>query len=565
MSQSRQWNNRLARHPFGVLGLICLGFSLIYTQSNPFDTNSIFGFTPVTPLVAGAAGLLLCVAVRQRVQKLLLCLGATLAALGGFLLSLFLPDPNVAVLSIGAILLGLLAVYFYGSGGLTPQRVLILLMAAGFLLRLFYILYTPVTARQHDVWQFSYKPFAGFEDYRHAEYIEYIATHLTLPEVDPTAVGLSQLYHPPLHHLLCGLWLRLQWELGVPYATSYENLQLLTLFYSSATMVLTYRLLGALGISQKSATVGVALVAFHPTLILMSGSVNNDMLSLTLGLWAVERAVRWYRNPTFCNILWVALGVGLAMMTKLSAGLIAPAIALLFVWRWVTAYGTPRFIKLTGQFALFGVVCLPLALWWQVKNALLYRLPLTFVPALSQNSGQYVGDTPFLTRWLGVEKGCWNQLFVAFQQQGAAYNEYNPTLSLLKTALFGEFTLFDAHHPAYLLGMAACYALFAAQLGMIVLVVYALWKLVRRYYRSPLFWAFLLLGVTVTVSYYRFCFAYPQTCTQNFRYALPLLWCGAGALAGLFQIGTKKERLAVGILTTAFCLTAGAVYLLLGL
>jgi hypothetical protein len=257
--------------------------------------------------------------------------------------------------------------------------------------------------------------------------------------------------------------------------------------------------------------------------------------------------------------------MGLAMMTKLSAGLLAPAIGLLFVWRWVTAYGTYRFMKLTGQFALFGSVCVPLALWWQVKNALLYRLPLTFVPALSENSGQYVGDISPLARWFGLEKDCFGQLFVAFQHQGATYNEYNPTLSLLKSALFGEFTLFSNQHPAYTLGMVACYLLFVAQLAMIGLVLYTIGKLAGKSYKSPLFWAFALLGLVVTVSYYRFCFAYPQSCTANFRYALPLLWCGVCTLSRLYQKGTQRERWAATIITTAFCVSSAAVYLLLGL
>ena len=108
--------------------------------------------------------------------------------------------------------------------------VILCLMAAGFLLRLWYVLYTPVNVRQHDVFSFgAEEPITVFSNYRHAEYIEYICRYLSLPEVDPRAAGLSQLYHPPLHHLLAGLWLRLQLALGSGYRRAVESIQLLTL------------------------------------------------------------------------------------------------------------------------------------------------------------------------------------------------------------------------------------------------------------------------------------------------------------------------------------------------
>ncbi|MCQ2560357.1 MAG: glycosyltransferase family 39 protein, partial [Clostridia bacterium] len=339
---------------------------------------------------------------------------------------------------------------------LSERNLIWLMMGLGFWLRLCYVLYTTVDTRQHDVWGFS-EAFTDFTYYRHGEYIQYIATHLKLPEVDPTLVGLSQVYHPPLHHLLAGLWLRLNLTLGVPFAQACENIQFLTLFYSTLCTVFGYKTLQLLKVKGKALMVGTAILSFHPTLTILAGSVNNDVLCTALSFFAVYATVRWYQNPTIKNILAIAFGLGFAMMTKLSAGLLAPAIAFVFVYRWWKSYGEGCFGKTTVQFLLFGLICVPLGLWWPVKNAVLYGIPINYVPALSADSGQYLGGYSVIQRLFGCPKESLSQIFMCWtEQNGAPYNEYGSLLALLKTSLFGEFTLFSSGT----IGETACKILF---------------------------------------------------------------------------------------------------------
>lgn len=61
---------------------------------------------------------------------------------------------------------------------LTASRVLLLMMAAGFLLRAAYILYTTVLTRQHDMGTFD-------NIYGHAGYIRYLYDNGHLPDFDP--------------------------------------------------------------------------------------------------------------------------------------------------------------------------------------------------------------------------------------------------------------------------------------------------------------------------------------------------------------------------------------------
>ena len=52
--------------------------------------------------------------------------------------------------------------------------------------------------------------------------------------------------------------------------------------------------------------IAFAIVAFHPTFIILSGSVNNDILSLTFMFGAILNTIVWYREQTLKNIMKIA-------------------------------------------------------------------------------------------------------------------------------------------------------------------------------------------------------------------------------------------------------------------
>ena len=559
----------ITKHPFLLLGLFCLLLAGVFTQDPACELLT------TAPLAVGLVTLVATAWVFPHVKLM-----ATIVGGGVFtLLFLFfitlmnLPfSLSLGITGLSALLV--ITVCLWLAKQLTAKRGVLLLFAAGFLLRLCYVLYTTVVTRQHDVWYFTNGDFYGFYHQRHAEYIEYIATYLNLPVTDPTAVGLSQLYHPPFHHLLAGLWLRLNTLLGFSYPAACENIQLLTLFYSCAIMVLGYKILRFLGCKGFSLFLPLAILTFHPTFILMAGSVNNDLLSITLAIYALYATLRWAKEPTVKHIVLIALGVGFSMMSKLSGGLVAPAIALVFVWKWWESAQKKNgsFFPLFRQFALFGIICIPLALWWQTRNLILFDLPLTYVPALSENSGQYLGDYTVAQRLLGVPKESLREIFVVWRDQGiqAEYNEFNCLLALLKSSMFGEFTLFDSASPLALhkAGIVASKILFYANFALIACSlgcgIYLFTKKEQRH--SPAFWLFALVWGVLLVSYIRFCFSYPQTCTQNFRYAVPTLMAGCAWLG----LGLKytKNRIFCGVLTACtlvFCLGSATCYTLLGL
>lgn len=435
-----------------------------------------------------------------------------------------------------------------------------LIMVTSFAIKLCYVLYTSFYTRQHDVGSFD-------GEKGHAGYIEYILKNRGLPDFDPRT--RYQYYHPPLHHTVSAAWIYLCEEVfGVSRNNARESLQMLMLFYSVASLIVVYKLLRHFGFKGKALILPLALFAFHPSYILSSGSINNDQLSNLLTLVAILLTMRWCKSPTLRNIIPIALAIGFAMMSKLNAGIVAPAVAVMFLWQLVKhKEELGRFMK---QFCIFGVIVFPLALWWQVKNKLMFHMPFDYVPNIGTEH-QYVGDD-IIGRLTDFAPKQFSSVFECFIQYGDAYDEYNPTVAILKNSLFGEyldtpnFPNGNVIVPTLLFWLAAVLAL----LAVVVTVVFLFKKSTRLPLYAKVFfggyWAFAMYY------FYLFCYLYPNTCTQNFRYIQPLMVVGVVQYAMTFdELEGGKETLLKKIFVrgltaalAAFGLLSIAVYLLVG-
>lgn len=554
----------LLSHPFLLLAAACL------------VVNALFDGTS-GPLVSGemlcaliGAGVFLglysvCRAGLERGKKLQRFFTVmAVAALIIILLILFLQSEHrLGVLLVGGFAALILAgVLLAVNHMLTVNRLIVLLALAGFLLRLVYILYTPVYERQHDVWYFG-------GERGHAAYIEYFYNELKIPDFDPRTRW--QFYHPPLHHMLSALWMRLNTALGMDYERVKEGVQVLTLFYSSACMILFYKLLRAFSLKGAALVIPFALICFHPSLIIMAGSINNDILSITLALAAILATVRWYQKPTAKRIVPVALAVGGSMMAKLSGGLVAPAIAFVFLIKLIQEKG--QFKRYVGQFCLFAVICVPLGLWWSVSNLIRFGMPLNYVPMLSLRDEQYIGGYTVMQRLFDWDPGQLASPFTAWGKYSLSnYYEHNVFLNLIKTSTFGEFTLSltaEGITPVAWVLLAANAVMIALSLAAMVLV------LCRR--KSIPWQMKTFLGLVYAVvlgSYLKFCFDFPHTCTMNFRYAVPTLFMGALFLGIWLQkpftaekwskAPAKAVQWSASAAAAVFCLASLTLFTVLG-
>lgn len=408
--------------------------------------------------------------------------------------------------------LALTGVFLIYNGKNSDRRTAFLLCAMGFCMRLAYVLATPCYSRQHDVGRFG-------DDSGHAAYITYLYENLHLPDFDVREIW--QFYHPPLHHSIAALWMRLLTACGIPFDHAGESVQLLTLAYSCIALVLFRKILAHFDLKGAAMAVPLGIMAFHPTFLILAGSINNDMLSITFLLASVLLTLRWFREPKLSTILMLALTIGLGMMTKLSVWMAAPAAAAAFLIILYRRRKEP--LPCLKQFVLFGILCVPLGLGWGVRNLLKWGVPITYVPMLSDESVQFVGNIPVWRRLLDFSLPQWAYVYDCFEMYGQSYNEYNPTMGLLKTAMFDEL-INPANYPT-IAGFGEL--LFFSQVLLCLLAAAAMVMVCRK--RSALICTQekALLGITfgiTFISYYSFCITFAHVCTQNIRYATPLIF-----------------------------------------
>lgn len=426
----------------------------------------------------------------------------------------------INILKVFGIFVLFLLIVLLVTKQMTVKLGIFIIIVCGLGLRFIYILYTSIETRQQDV-----HSFGGVDG--HAAYIEYIYNNLRLPDFNPK--DRFQFYHPPLHHIISAVFLKFIDFTGATWEKAKESLQFLTLFYSGCHLIFTFRLFREIKLKGISLLVAILIIAANPTMIILSGSINNDMLSICLMQCAIYYAVIWFKTPTLSNIIKLAIFIGLGMMAKLSVVFIAPAVALLFFTKLISK--NQKIKEVLYQFFVFGLISVPLGLWWGVRNFILYKLPFTYVPTLGVGSHQYIGDYNVFERLFDFSFYQFKSVCVAW---GEPYFEHNIFIGLLKTSVFGEQTLSSTNAVFYKFAEAMFYInLIIVIIALISMVILLIKRATDCEYPYKVF--FTVLYITFVFSYIQFCFAYPHTCTQNIRYVTPSIWIGAMAIGLTIQ------------------------------
>jgi len=430
------------------------------------------------------------------------------------------------------------------------------LITLGFALRLYYNDLTPYNVSKHDL-GYATGLHSGYVGSGHLGYIEHICRTGALPDFDPSTRW--SFYNPPLFHILASVILGLFHFPGEGIDTgAWELVQLLPSVAILFAVIGTYRLLRELGAHGVPLLIGVTIVSFHPSLSYLSLTLNNDALAFTFTVWAVYYAVRWFREPKMRTILALAACIGLGMMTKLSVALVAPPVALLFAVRFFRDKTWGTYI---GQFAAFLGVCVPLGLFWGIRNYLRFELSPLYVQALPETSSQNISGYSIAERF-GFPSS--EELFRVNSSWSRPNPDYNVWGQTLRTSLFDDNMLsWESVGEEW----GRLLMLLSVILAVLLLLTFV-WGMLRRGQHSvPLrifFGGFFLL----TLAYFvKFCIDFPMTCTLHFRYLLPLLLLGAVGLCAWWE-STKKGVTAkillslIGTLTVAASVLSAVLYAL---
>ena len=119
--------------------------------------------------------------------------------------------------------------------------------------------------------------------------------------------------------------------------------------------------------------------------------------------------IKWYKNPTYKNVIILAIAIGLAGMTKTSV--LVMAIPLMFVYMKKIIKEAENFelIKtIIFQGLILVIITLPMIFWYQVRNY--YKFNQPFFGIVEALDILKVKDNSFGARWI-LNQELFNEIF----------------------------------------------------------------------------------------------------------------------------------------------------------
>jgi len=213
--------------------------------------------------------------------------------------------------------------------------------------------------------------------------------------------------------------------------------------------------------------------------------------------------VKWTVKPSSGNVLLLAIATSLAMLTKKSAIMLFVPIAAVFLKELLENRSNPA--KYIRQYSIFGLTAIPLSMWHNIRNYVLFRQSFSHVPSL----GRGFEPTFFNLVYFPLD----NVLKNPFNNGGLQGGEYFLEF-LLKSSLFGEWPYPGLETIAYLL-------LFLAAANFLIMVV-CIFRSKSRDFIA--FEYIMLLNMAVPfLMLVKFRTDFPVACSQDFRYIAPVL------------------------------------------
>lgn len=462
------------------------------------------------------------------------------------------------VMVVGAVLS--LALYFtFYKQEFKRQFNCLLIFCLSFTVKLTYVLGTSVYERQHDVNWFG----APDEDAPgHLGYVAYLFYNHHLYDGDYR--GISQYCHPPLHHALSAVWIKiLNGIFGMDLDKAVESIQVLTMFDALTIIITAYKIFRYFKLDGKALYIPLIITAFHPCFTFLGSLVNNDALAWALTMGAVWFTLKWYKEPNMRNIVCIAFCIGLGMMSKLSAALVAPPIAIVFLVVFIRNIKT-SWKKYVGQFSVFGCICAPLGLWFPVRGLIRWGIPLTYVQELPEMDQSIKGITFWerITDFSLVQVKNVYENWLWRDENGApqSFNEHNPLIAILKNSIFGEFingnNFASRHYMENVCVVLFWLAVFIAAVAFVSIIVGTIRKGAADKVQKLLFVSFYAMLVG---NLYMLSMNYKFVCSMNFRYLMPTVIIGALFIGFVIPDDEKDGRTAVKVMKTGL-LAASVVF-----
>ena len=459
---------------------------------------------------------------------------------------------TIALLVVMALTL-LVFLFFTFKGKITDENRILLMIFLGMLLRAHFVLTHDIYTLQNDTGTFT---GAGTDQINigHLGYIEYLYKFGKFPDFDPYEV--FGYFHPPVHHILEALWLTVQRSIGVNELAAFENLQILTLIYSGLCMLVMLHILEECGVKKELLTYGMILFCFYPRMMVLAGSVNNDILALLLLMTTIWRVLVWIRNKTYGNAALMALSLGFSMITKLNTAICAFSIGLVLLVYLIGVIRDGNLVairKTIWQYVVFAVISIPIGLSYILRNLILFgKKP--GLPTQGEGSPMYFGDYPI---WSIIGVPAFSDLHIEFPFHPISGDAcHNAWVILFQTGLFAE------GYPAEIGSVLLIFAQVAYVASIVLAIVTSAVFLVgygvkmAKDNKALFLWS---TYVFMLLSFMLYMIKYPYTCSGDFRYmAATLVFTSIG-----FVLVSKKKglKLVVCVLMCVTIVGSDALYL----
>ena len=231
-----------------------------------------------------------------------------------------------------------------------PRTLLIAIIALSVLLGCLYV--------------FSVPPGLPYDEPAHFNTVRYYASHFTLPVLGSPETNYEA-YQAPLYYSLMAPLDRLAQPLGA--RTELYLMRMVGLLLLIPLGLLAYRVMTRVfGVDSPLALLATAFVCLNPALLGIASSVQNDMLSIVLSFWIIDKVGRSIEDAPLTTRSALQLGalISVAMLAKMSVVFFPIPIAW-FAW---TRYGRA---SLRYMATVLGVIVVCTG-WWFVRNKVLY-------------------------------------------------------------------------------------------------------------------------------------------------------------------------------------------------
>ena len=233
----------------------------------------------------------------------------------------------------------------------------------------------------------------------------------------------------------------------------------------------------------------------------------------------------------------IALGIGLAMSSKLSGALISILTAAMFLIVLIQIIrkkdSSLSIKKLLIQFAVFAVIVFPIGLFWPLFAYINYQQPILYVwTSLSPQIGVADGVTWFDKYGYFNFYLYYHYPYMVLWKSGSHLpQDYNIYDAMLKSSLFGEFSYDSRLIPLsyILITLNLLVAIAFAVLTIYLIIKFIILKnrdhknKTKHNYLNNTIYGMAILFLIFFINYIIFTAKNPYLCSYDFRYIVPIV------------------------------------------